>query len=302
MFDHDDWPRALGRVPEIAQAGPVIELFEQHRDHLRGVAFRLLGSASEADDAVQEAWLRMQRADTGEVANLRGWLTTVVARLYLDVLRARVSRREEPLDATAVGATAALDAEQELALADAVGLALLVVLDRLDPAERIAFVLHDLFAVPFDQISTIVGRTSDAARQLASRARRRVQGAPAPETELAGHRAIVERFITALRSGDVEAIVAVLDPEVVVRTADGAGGMRELRGARAWAKGASSFAHAMVFARAALIDGHVGLVMAPKGRLFRALRFTFADGKIASAEVILDRAVLDQLEIAAFDG
>jgi len=280
----------------------VNERFEEHRDHLRGVAFRLLGSASEAEDAVQEAWLRLQRADTSEVANLRGWLTTVVARLCLDALRSRTSRREEPLDASTAGPATTPDAEQELALADAVGLALLVVLDRLDPAERIAFVLHDLFAVPFDQISTIVGKSSDAARQLASRARRRVQGAPPPEADLAGQRRIVESFIAALRSGDVEAVVAVLDPEVVVRTADGAGGMREMRGARAWAKGASQFAHAMKFASAAMIDGSVGLVMAPKGKLFRALRFTFADGKIASAEVIMDRATLDQLEIAAFEG
>lgn len=278
------------------------ERFEEHRDHLRGVAFRLLGSASEAEDAVQEAWLRLQRADTSEVANLRGWLTTVVARLCLDALRSRASRREEPLDASTAGPATTPDAEQELALADAVGLALLVVLDRLDPAERIAFVLHDLFAVPFDQISTIVGKSSDAARQLASRARRRVQGAPPPEADLAGQRRIVESFIAALRSGDVEAVVAVLDPEVVVRTADGVGGMREMRGARAWAKGASQFAHAMKFASAAMIDGSVGLVMAPKGKLFRALRFTFADGKIASAEVIMDRATLDQLEIAAFEG
>jgi RNA polymerase sigma-70 factor (ECF subfamily) len=279
----------------------VIEQFEQHRDHLRGVAFRLLGSASEADDAVQEAWLRLQRADTSEVANMRGWLTTVVARLCLDALRSRASRREDPIDASTPVAVATPDAEHELALADAVGLALLVVLDRLDPAERIAFVLHDLFAVPFDQISTIVGKSSDAARQLASRARRRVQGAPLPEADLAGQRRIVESFIAALRSGDLDAIVAVLDPDVLVRTSDGAGGMREMRGARTWAKGASMFAHAMQHASAALIDGSVGLVMAPKGKLFRALRFVFKDGKIATAEVIIERAILDQLEIAAFD-
>ena len=277
------------------------EPFEEHRDHLRGVAFRLLGSASEADDAVQEAWLRLQRTDTSEVKNLRGWLTTVVARICLDQLRSRVSRREEPLDAIGAGAAQTPDAEQALVLADAVGLALLVVLDRLDPAERIAFVLHDLFAVPFDQISAIVGRSPDAARQLASRARRRVQGAPPPEADLAGQRQVVESFIAALRSGDVEAIVAVLDPDVEVRTGDGAGGTRTLRGARTWATGAVAFAHAMKFARAALIDGNVGLVMAPKGRLFRALRFTFVDGKIATAEVILDRAELDGLEIAALD-
>jgi len=271
----------------------VTERFEEHRDHLRGVAFRLL--------AVQEAWLRLQRADTSDVANLRGWLTTVVARLCLDILRSRASRREEPLEASTASAAPAPSAEQELALADTVGLALLVVLDRLDPAERIAFVLHDLFAVPFDQISTILGRSSDAARQLASRARRRVQGAPPPEAQLAGQRKVVESFIAALRTGDVEAVVAVLDPDVLVRTSDGAGGMREMRGARTWAKGATQFAHAMQHASAALIEGSVGLVMAPKGKLFRALRFTFADGRIASAEVIIDRAILDTLEIAAFE-
>jgi RNA polymerase sigma factor (sigma-70 family) len=280
----------------------VNERFEEHRDHLRGVAFRLLGSASEADDAVQEAWLRLQRADTSDVANLRGWLTTVVSRVCLDQLRSRVSRREEPLDPRTAGAAQTPDAEHELVLADTVGLALLVVLDRLDPAERIAFVLHDLFAVPFDQISEILGRSPDASRQLASRARRRVQGTPPPEAaDLAGQRTIVEAFIAALRAGDVEAVVAVLDPDVVVRTGDGAGGTREMRGARTWVAGAVAFAHAMRFARAALIDGAVGLVMAPKGRLFRALRFTFSDGKIASAEVILDRDQLDGLEIAALD-
>ena len=277
------------------------ERFEEHRAHLRGVAFRLLGSSSEADDAVQEAWLRLQRADTSDVANLRGWLTTVVARVCLDLLRSRASRREEPLDPRTAGAARAPDAEKELVLADAVGLALLVVLDRLDPAERIAFVLHDLFAVPFDQISAIVGRSAEAARQLASRARRRVQGTPPPEVDLAGQRAIVEAFIAALRAGDVEAVVAVLDPDVEVRTADGAGGMRVMRGARTWANGATAFAHAMKLARAALVDGAVGLVMAPKGRLLRALRFTFSGGRIASAEVIMDRELLDRLEIAALD-
>ncbi len=278
------------------------ERFEEHRDHLRGVAFRLLGSASEADDAVQEAWLRLQRTDTSDVTNLRGLLTTVVSRVCLDVLRSRKSRHEEPLEASTAGAVQTPDAEHELVLADTVGLALLVVLDRLDPAERIAFVLHDLFAVPFDQVSGILGRSPEAARQLASRARRRVQGTPPPDgAELASQRKVVERFIVALRSGDVDAVVAVLDPEVVVTTADGAGGTRVLRGARTWATGATAFAHAMQFARAALIDGTVGLVMAPKGRLFRALRFTFAGDTIASAEVIIDRAQLDELDIAALD-
>ncbi len=264
------------------------EGFEQHRDHLRGVAFRLLGSTTEAEDAVQEAWLRLQRAETGDIMNMRGWLTTVVSRLCLDMLRSRTARREDELDPRTVGAAQTPDAEHELVMADSVGLALLVVLDRLDPAERIAFVLHDTFAVPFDQIAAILGRSLDATRQLASRARRRVQGAPPPETtDLAGHRKIVEAFIAAIRAGDVEAMVAVLDPN--------------MPGARTWAKGAVAFAAAMKHARAALIDGAVGLVMAPKGRLFRALRFTYAGDKIATAEVIMDREKLDALEIVPFD-
>jgi RNA polymerase sigma-70 factor (ECF subfamily) len=272
----------------------VTDAFENHRDHLRGVALRLLGSASEADDAVQEAWLRLSRADTRDVANLRGWLTTVVARVCLDMLRARASRREDPPDPRAEAVAATPDAERERMLADAVGLALLVVLDRLDPAERIAFVLHDAFAIPFDEIAAIVGRSPDATRQLASRARRRVHGSPPPEAELAGQRRVVEAFIAALRDGDIEGLVAVLDPEVVVQ----AGG-RELRGARTWAKGAVAYAAAMRFAHVALVDGAVGLIMAPKGRLFSALRFTFAGGRVAAAEVITDAAQLAALDIAS---
>ncbi|HWO14564.1 MAG TPA: sigma-70 family RNA polymerase sigma factor [Polyangiaceae bacterium] len=275
--------------------------FEQHRSHLRGVAYRMLGSLAEADDAVQEAWLRLDRAEPSGVANPRGWLTTVVARVCLDMLRTRTSRREEPLDQRA-DRPAATDAEEELMLADAVGLALLVVLDKLEPAERLAFVLHDLFGVPFEEIAAIVSRSPDATRQLASRARRRVQGSAAPDAERANQRHTVEAFIAALRRGDVTGMIAVLDPEVVGRAVDEAGTVREVRGARNWASGAVAFARLASHMAPALIDGSVGLVMAPQGRLFRALRFTFEGGRIASAEVIADRARLDALDIATIEG
>jgi len=275
--------------------------FEQHRGHLRGVAYRMLGSLAEADDAVQEAWLRLDRAAPSEVANPRGWLTTTVARICLDMLRARSSRREEPLGPRADRPTTT-DAQQELILADQVGLALLVVLDKLEPAERLAFVLHDLFGVPFEEIATMLARSPDAARQLASRARRRVQGSRPPDTVLASQRQVVETFIAALRRGDVEGLIAVLDPEVVGRAVDNSGNPREVRGARTWASGAVTFAHLASHMAPALIDGAVGLVMAPKGRLFRALRFTFDGGDlITGAEVIADRARLDALDITVIE-
>jgi RNA polymerase sigma-70 factor, ECF subfamily len=272
--------------------------FEQHRNHLRGVAYRMLGSRAEAEDAVQEAWVRLDRAEPSDLANPRGWLTTVVARICLDMLRTRTSRREEPLDARADRPTTS-DAEQELMMADTVGLAVLVVLDKLEPAERLAFVLHDMFGVPFDEIATIVSRSPDATRQLASRARRRVQGSPPPDLELASQRHLVETFIAALRRGDVEGMIAVLDPDVVGRAVDDTGTVREVRGARTWASGAVAFARLAAHMSPALIDGAVGLMMAPKGRLVRVLRFTFEGGRIAAAEVISDRARLDALDIAA---
>lgn len=274
--------------------------FEAHRGHLRGVAYRMLGSLAEAEDAVQEAWLRVDRAETRDVANARGWLTTVVSRICLDMLRSRASRKEEVFevrDDRRVGA----DAEEERVLTEEVGLALLVVLDRLEPAERIAFVLHDLAEVPFDEIAAIVGKTSEATRQLASRARRRVQGSRPEEGELAGQREVVARFIAALRRGDVEGMVAVLAPEVVGRATDDQGNVREVRGARTWASGAVAFAQAARHMSPALLDGRVGLVVAPKGKVIRALRFEFADGKIVSAEIVADRARLDAMEIAVLD-
>jgi len=274
--------------------------FEQHRSHLRGVAYRMLGSLAEADDAVQEAWLRLDRADPSDVANPRGWLTTVIARVCLDMLRTRASRRDEPLDPRADRPEAS-DAEQELMLADSVGLALLVVLDKLEPAERLAFVLHDLVGMPFDEIATIVARSPVAVRQLASRARRRVQGSRPPDADLASQRHVVETFIAALRRGDVEGLIAILDPEVVGRASDDKGNVREVRGARTWASGAVAFAQLANHMAPALIDGSVGLVMAPNGRLLRALRFTFEGGRIARAEVIADHARLDALDIAAIE-
>ncbi len=281
--------------------------FEDHRAQLRRVAYRMLGSLGEAEDAVQEAWLRLARSDAKDIDNLGGWLTTVVSRVCLDMLRSRKSRQEDSLDESAPDTPAAAIAsaanpEEEALLASSVGLALLVVLETLDPPERLAFVLHDMFDLPFEEIGAIVGRTPAAARQLASRARRRVRGAPAVAPDrLARQRKVVDAFITALRSADFEGLVAVLDPDVVVR-ADmaGPGGATEVRGARNWAKGALAYAQAGRFMQPALVDGAVGLVFAPRGRLQRVLRFEFDDaGRIRAAEVVSDPARLATLELAA---
>ena len=285
------------------------EKFEANRAHLRAVAQRMLGSPSEADDAVQEAWLRLSRSDTSEVDNLRGWLTTVVARVCLDMLRSRKSRREEPLDVRApepiVSRERAIDPEHEALLADSVGLALLVVLEALAPAERVAFVLHDMFDLPFDEIAPIVGRSPTAARQLASRARRRVQGTPTiADADLTGQRKVVEAFLAALRGGDFGALVAVLDPDVVVRADQAAGppdAPREVRGARTWAKGALAFSRHARFARPVLVNGAVGVVLAPGGRLLRVLTFTFKNGRIARIDVVAKPASLRQLDLSVLD-
>lgn len=282
--------------------------FEAHRAHLRAVAYRMLGSLSEADDAVQEAWLRLHRSDARGVENLGGWLTTVVSRVCLDMLRSRTSRREEPLDAHQPAPLASgedgADPEHEALLADSVGLALLVVLDTLAPAERLAFVLHDLFAVPFDEIAPILDRSPTATRQLASRARRRVQGTSAdtaPETDLTRRRAVVEAFLTAARSGDFDALLAVLDPEVVLR-ADRAvpmlGMANELRG-RESVLGA--FLGRAQDARTALLDGSVGAVWAPGGQMRGVLRFAIADGRIVGIDMVADRECLDRLDVAFLD-
>ena len=289
----------------MSEPKDLTKLFESHRNHLRGVAYRMLGSASEADDAVQEAWLRLNNSNTNEVANFGGWLTTVVARICLDMLRSRRSRREEALDAELAEPIAdRSDPEQEALLADSVGIALLVVLDTLSPAERVAFVLHDVFDLPFDQIATIVDRTPDATRQLASRARRRVRaGEITSNSDLRSQRVVVDAFLAALRAGDFEGLLAVLDPDVVVRMdASAPGAPREFRGAANWARGATAeFSRFARFVQPALINGSVGLVFAPGGKLSRALSFTFANGKIIRAEIITDRDHLQQLDLSIFD-
>jgi RNA polymerase sigma factor (sigma-70 family) len=280
------------------------EPFEQSRTHLRAVAYRMLGSLSEAEDAVQEAWLRLSRADTSGVENLKGWLTTVVARVCLDMLRARKARREEaigPHVPEPVAHQSGSDPEREALLADSVGVALLVVLETLTPAERLAFVLHDMFALSFDEIGAVVGRSPTAARQLASRARRRVRGAAAvPDADVVRQREVVTAFLSALRAGDVERLVAVLDPDIVVHAdaAAAAGGAPEIRGAREWAKQAVGYSRGARFAQPALVDGMVGAVIAPRGRLFRVLRFTFANGRIARIDVVGEPSALERLDLA----
>jgi RNA polymerase sigma-70 factor (ECF subfamily) len=287
------------------------ERFEAHRPHLRAVAYRLLGSPNEVDDALQGAWLRLSRSDASGVENLGGWLTTLVARECLDLLRARSSRREQPLGVDLpdrIGRQAdGADPEQEALLAEGVGLALLVVLDTLAPAERLAFVLHDMFAVPYDEIAAIVGRSPAAARQLASRARRRVQGAAAvPGADLARERAVVDAFLAAARDGDFRGLLALLDPDVVVR-ADGAvtpaGVPVEVRGAAAVAEQALLFGRPRArFAQPALVNGAPGAVIAPHGRLFAVLRFTLTRGKIAGIEVLADPERLNRLELGWYAG
>jgi RNA polymerase sigma factor (sigma-70 family) len=283
------------------------ERFEAHRTHLRAVAFRMLGSPSEADDAVQEAWLRLSRSGAGGVENLGGWLTTVVGRVCLDMLRSRTSRREEPLGAhpaePIVEREDEVDPEHEALMADSVGSALLVVLDMLAPAERLAFVLHDMFGVPFEEIAPIVERSPAAARQLASRARRRVRGtATVPEADLARRRAVVDAFLAASRGGDFEALLAVLDPDVVLR-ADGAavrlGASREVRGAAAVAETFSGRARA---AKPALVDGAPGLVWASGGRPRVVFGFTITDGRIVEIEMVADPERIGQLDLSILNG
>jgi RNA polymerase sigma factor (sigma-70 family) len=280
--------------------------FEASRPHLRAVAYRMLGSVSEADDAVQEAWLRLNRSDAAAVENLGGWLTTVVARVSLDMLRSRKSRREEPLGPHVpepiVSRDDGVDPEHEALLADAVGLALIVVLETLDPAERLAFVLHDMFAVPFDDIAPIVERSPAAARKLASRARRRVRGAtPAPDPDLGQQRAVVDAFLAAARQGDFAALVELLDPDIVLRVDGGAlrpGASREIRGARAVAEQARRGAAAVArFARPAIVNGAAGLVVAPRGRPLAVAGFTVRHSKIAAIDVLADPDRVRQLDL-----
>ena len=279
--------------------------FEENRPRLRAVAYRMLGSFAEADDAVQDAWLRLSRADTSGVDNLSAWLTTVVGRVCLDMLRSRTSRREEPLDAHAVEPARAgrIDPEQEALLADSVGLALLVVLETLTPAERLAFVLHDMFAVSFDEIAPIVGRSPAAARQLASRARRRVQvDAVTPDGDVSRQREIVGAFLAAARGGEFTALLTLLDPDVVLRADDAAvklGGSSELRGSALVAR---FFAGRAQAARPALIDGVVGLVVSKNGQMLFAISFTVVDGRIMGIDTVAEPEHLRVLDVSFLDG
>jgi len=286
------------------------ERFEENRTHLRAVAYRMLGSLSEADDAVQEAWLRLSRSDTSDVENLGGWLTTVVARLCLNMLRSRRSRREERLgvhvpDPILSRQEAGIDPEHEALLADSVGLALLVMLETLSPAERLAFVLHDTFDVPFEEIAPLVGRSPTAARQLASRARRRVQGAAiSPDPDLARQREAVDAFLAASRDGDFDALLAVLDPDVVLRSDGGVarpGASVVVHGARAVAEGARAFSRLVPFARPALVNGAAGIVVVPQGRPFSVMGFTVRRGKIVEIDILADPTRLGQLDLAVLD-
>ncbi len=283
--------------------------FEANRGHLRAVAYQMLGSLSEADDAVQEAWLRLSRSDTGAIDNLGGWLTTVVARVCLDMLRSRTSRREEPLGThlpePIISPEDGIDPEQQALLADSVGLALLVVLETLGPAERLAFVLHDMFGVPFEDIAPVVDRSPTAARQLASRARRRVRGAaPTPDADLARQREVVEAFMTAARGGDFDALVAVLDPDVVLHADLGAlptGMPRLLRGAAQVAGSALGFSALAEFSRLALVNGAPGIVAARHGRPVSVLGFTVSGGKIVEIDVLADPERLRELDLTVLD-
>ena len=283
--------------------------FEEDRTQLRAVAYRMLGSASEAEDAVQEAWLRLDRTDTSGVGNLSGWLTTVVGRVCLNMLRTRRTRREEPLDAQVpeapVGPDDGGDPEEEALLADSVGVAMLVVLDTLAPAERLSFVLHDMFAVPFDEIAPMIERTTAATRQLASRARRRVKGGSVvPEADLSRQRRVVDAFLAATRGGDFEALLTLLDPDVVLRADRMVVPTPEpimMRGAQPVAKGAMAAVGRARFTGPASVNGSVGLTMASNGRLRLVLDFTIADGRITAIEVIAEPDRLGQLEISVLD-
>jgi RNA polymerase sigma factor (sigma-70 family) len=290
----------------VAEPDWLVEQFEAHRSHLRAVAYRMLGSPAEADDAVQEAWVRLNRSDAGDIENLGGWLTTVVGRVSLDMLRSRAVRREDPagidlVDLAESGAAGG-DPEHEAVLADAVGSALLVVLDSLSPAERLAFVLHDMFAVPFDEVGAIVGRSPNAAKQLASRARHKVQGkGPAPDFDPARQREVVDAFLAASRNGDFEALVSLLDPDIVI-VADARavqmGAPAETRGAAAVAGTFSGRAEA---AQPALVDGAVGMVWAVAGRPKVAWDLTIENGKIVHIDMLAAPDTLDDLDLTVLD-
>jgi RNA polymerase sigma factor (sigma-70 family) len=288
---------------EMDQQEWLAQQFEEQRPHLRAVAYRMLGSLSEADDAVQDAWMRLSRADRSEVENLGAWLTTVVARVALNMLRSRKTRREQPLDVHVpdpiIDSADGTDPEHEALLADSVGLALLVVLETLTPAERLAFVLHDMFAVPFEQIATIVERSPDATRQLASRARRRVRGtAPLPDADLGAQWQVVDAFIAAAREGDFDALVAVLDPDVVLRADAGLTGLsRHVSGATTVAGQALMWSRVDLSLRRALINGAAGIVSLRQGRPFSVGSFIVRNGRIAEIDILADPERVSQLDL-----
>lgn len=279
--------------------------FEENRRHLRAVAYRMLGSLSEADDAVQEAWLRLNRSETAAIENLDGWLTTVIGRVCLDVLRSRKARREEPFDDHApdviVSREDGADPEREALMADSVGIALLVVLETLAPPERLAFVLHDMFAVPFEEIASIAGCSSAAARQLASRARRRVRGAaPVPDVDRKLQRKVVDAFLAAVRDGNFEALVAVLDPDIVIRTDHGA--PRQIRGARAVAERALMFSRLAQWVQPVLVNGVAGILSRlPDGQAFSIMYFTVRGNRIAEIDVVRDPDRLSRLDLTTLN-
>jgi RNA polymerase sigma factor (sigma-70 family) len=285
----------------VGESDLLARRFEANRPHLRSVAYRMLGSLSEAEDAVQEAWVRLSQADTRAVENLDHWLTTVVAHLCLDMLRSRRARREEPVGVHVpdpiISNENAMEPEHQALLADSIGLAVFVVLDTLAPAERLAFVLHDMFAMPFDEIAPIVGRSPAAARQLASRARRRVQGATVPKPDLRRHREVVDAFLAACRNNDLAALVAVLDHDVVLRADGAAGDSRVVRGAGDVAKGALTYSKMAPFARPVLVNGTPGLIAAPHGQPFAVLGFTIAGDKITEIFVLSDPERLRHLDL-----
>jgi RNA polymerase sigma-70 factor, ECF subfamily len=282
--------------------------FEEHRAHLRTVAYRMLGSANEAEDAVQETWIRLGRTDVSDVENLRGWLTTVIGRVCLDMLRARTSRREDPLDLhlpDPIVTRVEWEPESDAMLADSVGLALLIVLDTLEPAERLAFVLHDVFGMTFDEIAPIVDRSPVAARQLASRARRRVQSnAPSSDRDLRQQRRVVDAFLAAAREGNFERLVATLDPDIVLRADGGAlaAASRVVRGAEAVAGQAEAFSKLGLSSEMVLVNGNIGLLARrPDGRLFSVIGFTIAGGRIAEMNILADPDRLSRLDLSAIE-
>ena len=287
----------------MAETEHLGQLFESERDHLRAVAYRMLGSTTEADDAVQETWLRLNRSDAVSIENLGGWLTTVISRVCLDMLRSRKSRREESLESELTGSVAetsqGMNPEQEALLADSVGVALLVVLDTLTPPERLAFVMHDMFDVSFEEIGSIIGRSPQAARQLASRARRRVRGPEkVQQTDLRRKGKVVDSFLGALRAGDFEGLLAVLDPDVLVRVDIPGRPAAPVRGAANWAKGAVAYSRLVSSVQPAMIDGLPGLVFAPGGRLARVLTFKIVGETIVEFEVIANPDRLKQLNLS----